>query len=296
MKTAYLTILALACSLTARADFSYTQTRKSASGMAGAAASAAGNQTSKHYMKGQKMKTDSGSTALIMDFEAQTITTINNDQKTYTVTKFADTAEVLKKAGADVSVDVKETGQRKTVNGFNASQVMMTMSMEGMQGAPPGTKMVMEMEMWISSDVPGAQESRAFFQKNGGRIPWASMGAGANPQMQKSMAEMQKKVAALGGVPVMQIVRMKMGGAGGDAQMQQMQGAMAQAMARMEEMKKQGGEQAKMAEQMMARMGGARGAGGGGGSLFEVTMESSGFSTASIPDSVFAIPDGYQKK
>src|SRR2546427_5605243 len=189
-------------------------------------------------MKGQKMKTDSGATALIMDFEAQTITTISNDQKTYTVTKFADTAQVLKKAGADVSVDVKETGQRKSVNGFNASQVMMTMSMEGMQGAPPGTKMVMEMEMWISSDVPGAQESRTFFQRNGERIPWASMGGGANPQMQKSMAEMQKKIAALGGVPVMQIVRMKMGGAGGDAQtqqMQQMQGAMAQAMARMEE-------------------------------------------------------------
>src|SRR5947199_177272 len=101
MKTAYVTIVALACSLTARADFSYTQTRKSASGMgmAGAAGGAAGNQTSKHYMKGQKMKTDSGATALIMDFEAQTITTINNDQKTYTVTKFADTAQVLKKAG-----------------------------------------------------------------------------------------------------------------------------------------------------------------------------------------------------
>jgi hypothetical protein len=46
----------------------------------------------------------------------------------------------------------------------------------------------------------------------------------------------------------------------------------------------------------MARMGAARGAPGGGGSLFEMTTESSDFSTNSIPDSIFAIPAGYTKK
>jgi hypothetical protein len=68
-------------------------------------------------------------------------------------------------------------------------------------------------------------------------------------------------------------------------------------MAQMEAMKKQGGPQAAAMEQAMARMGAARGAmGGGGGSLFEMTMESSGFSTSSVPDSVFEIPAGYTKK
>jgi hypothetical protein len=33
----------------------------------------------------------------------------------------------------------------------------------------------------------------------------------------------------------------------------------------------------------------------GGRSLFETTMESSDFSPSRIPDSVFAIPAGYQK-
>ena len=47
----------------------------------------------------------------------------------------------------------------------------------------------------------------------------------------------------------------------------------------------------------MARMqamqgGGAPGA--GSGSLMEMTMESTDFSTSSIPDSVFAIPAGYK--
>ena len=50
-------------------------------------------------------------------------------------------------------------------------------------------------------------------------------------------------------------------------------------------------QQAAMAEQMLARMGGAA----GGGSLFEVTMESSGFSTSAIPDSVFVVPGDYKK-
>jgi hypothetical protein len=223
------------------------------------------NATTKHYLKGQKMKMDMGNTAVVIDLDAQTFTNINNNDKTYTVTKFADLAKNVKDIGADIQVDVKETGQRKKINGFDASQVVMTMTMEGMQpGRASGMKMLMEMEMWLSADVPGASEAKAFFQKNADKLPWAAMGGG-NPQMQKSMAAMQKKIATLGGVTVLQIVRTKMGG--GDPQMQE-------AMARMQAMR-----------------GGAP-----GGALFEMTMESSDFSTAGIPESVFAIPAGYTKK
>jgi hypothetical protein len=288
MRTLRITLLALACSLAAHADFSYTQTRKSAGGMA-AGAMAGMDPTMKHFMKGQKMKVDMGKTATIMDFEAQTLTTINNDQKTYTVTSFADLGKTLKDTGADVQVDVKETGEKKMIGGFNCSQVIMIMSVDNPQMAGAGMKMQIEMEMWLSSDVPGASEARAFYQKNADKMAYATMAAG-NPQMQKSMATLQRKMAALGGVPVMQIMRTKMGGAGADAQTQKMQ----QAMAQLEAMKKAGGAQAQAAEQAMARMGGMRG--GSGGSLFEMTTESSGFSTASIPDSVFAIPAGYTKK
>jgi hypothetical protein len=181
MKTTRITILALACSLAAHADFSYTQTRKSTGGMA-AGAMQGQNPTTKHYLKGQKMKMDMGSTATIMDFEAQTLTSINNNDKTYTVTKFSDLGQALKDTGADVQIDVKETGQHKSINGFNCSQVVMTMTMEGMQQGPPGMKMTVEMEMWLSPDVPGASEARAFFQKNGDKFSYASM-AGGNPQM-----------------------------------------------------------------------------------------------------------------
>ncbi|HEY1493734.1 MAG TPA: hypothetical protein VGF49_04295, partial [Candidatus Solibacter sp.] len=205
--------------------------------------------------------------------------------KTYTVTPFGELGKAIQKSDLNAKIDLKETGQKKNINGFSASEVVMTIAMEGGAAAAQGMKMQMEMDMWLSSDVPGAAELRAFYQKNGERFPWAAMGGAANSNMQNAIAEMQKKIANLGGVPVLQITRMKA------AANPQMSAQMEQARTKIEEMKKQGGQQAAMADQMLSRMGG----GAGGGSLFEVTMESSGFSTSAIPDSVFAVPADYKK-
>ena len=106
--------------------------------------------------------------------------------------------------------------------------------------------------------------------------------------MRQSLAELQRKMAGMKGVPVLQIVKMKT--LGNEAQNEKMQQGMAQARARLEEMQKQGGPQAAAAAQALARMGGAS-----GGSMFEMTMESGNFSTSAIPDSAFAIPAGYKK-
>jgi hypothetical protein len=73
----------------------------------------------------------------------------------------------------------------------------------------------------------------------------------------------------------------------------QQQAQMAQMRAQMEAMQKQGGPQSAGAAQALARMN-AMSSGGGGGS--DMRMESSGFSGAPVPDSVFAIPAGYQQK
>jgi hypothetical protein len=73
----------------------------------------------------------------------------------------------------------------------------------------------------------------------------------------------------------------------GGAQTDKMQ----QARAQLEAMIQQGGPGADAARQALARMPKA----GAGGALFEVAMESSDFSTSSIPDSAFAVPAGFQK-
>jgi hypothetical protein len=286
MKTTRMLILSLAAGFAAHADFSYTSTQKNSQGMMGGAAAAP--QVTKYYFKGSRMMSASGDTAHIMDFGAQTMTTINKAAKTYSVMKMGD----MMPAGANISpqIDIKETGQKKTINGFNCSQVMMTMSMDSPMPGPPGMTMQVETEMWISADVPGWQNIRTFYEKNGNSF--AAMGGG-NAGMQKAMAEMEKKMASMNGIAVQRITRVKSGGGGANAaQMAQANAGMAQARARLEAMIQQGGPQADAARQALARMPGG-GGGGAGAPLFEITAESSDFSSADVPDSVFAIPAGF---
>src|SRR5258708_306386 len=297
MKTVSLVVLTLAAGLTARADFSYSTTMKMSGGMM-SGMGGMNDRATQHFFKGNKMKMDIGDTAIILDFECQTMTNIDNKKKTYTVMSFNDLGsmtEGLKKSGAEITVDVKETGQRKTINGYNANEVIMSMDIDNPQARQAGMKMRMEMDMWISPDVHGAGELREFYQRNAARFPWGAMGGGGGrggQGMQNGMAELQRKMAAMNGVPVLQVVRMK--SAGNEAQMAQAQQGMAKACAQFEEMKAKGGQQAAMADQMMARMN-CKSGGGGSGALFEATTESSGFSTNAIPASTFAIPAEYKQ-
>jgi hypothetical protein len=298
MKTAVIgTIALLSVTLAARADFSYTTSSKVTGGSMGAMAGSAGNAQDKLYFKGQKMKTESADVATIIDFEAQTLTTINHRTKTVTVKKLSEITTGPN--DASVTVDVKETGQRKTINGYDAKELVMTMEMS-MPQAPQMGKMQMEMQLWLSSDVPGLGEMREFYRKNMERFPWSTMG-GANPQMVQAMAQMRRKMAEMNGVQVETVMKVKpAGGAGAPAmpQMPQMTAEQqAQMQAAMARLKQQGGPAADAAAQAMARMGnmGRGPASGASNSLMEITTDSSEFSTAPIPDSVFAIPAGYQK-
>jgi hypothetical protein len=280
MQIARFLILVLAAGAAARADFSYTNTHKSGAG----AMAASGDQVSKVYLKGQKMMTETGSTSMLMDFEAQTVTSINKTQRTYSVRPFGQLGQAAQD-GPELQVDFKQTGQHKVVNGFDATQGLMTVQVD-MPQAKSGMKMQMELELWVSPEVPGARELHEFYERNMTRFPWASMGAGGNPSMQRAMAEIQKRMATMNGVPVLEVIRIKSAG-GNPAQAAQM----AQARERLEAMAQQGGPQGDAARQALARMGGAL----GGGALSETTIEASGFSTNAIPDSVFSIPAGFQK-
>jgi hypothetical protein len=225
------------------------------------------------------MAIESKQATMVFDFAAQTITTIRPDRKTYSVMKFSDIGKALGQNKTEVKVDVKETGQHRTVNGFNAKEVLTTLEMTMQQGTG---KMEMEVSTWVSPDVPGAAERKAFYERNSEGMFYSAMAnSSGNSSLARGILEIQHKVVSMGGFPVEQIVRMK-NAAAADPRV-------AEARKRMEEMKAKGGAQAAMAEKMAASMGGA--AGGG----FEVTMDYSDFSTASIPDSVFAIPAGFKQ-
>jgi hypothetical protein len=286
----------------ALADFSYSSTSKTGGAMAAMMPNAP--TVSHYYYKGQKMKVETPNATIIMDLDAGTITTLNTSAKTYTVRNMD---EAMNPGGKvpDVTIDVRETGQKKTVNGYMASELVMTMEVD-----PPREgmgKMQMEMDMWISPDVPGAGELRDFNKKNAEKFPWSAMAGGANPSMAKAVATMQRKMAQLNGVTVQSVMRMKSpGGApgmppGGMPQMSaaqgaQMQAGMAQARARLEAMIAQGGPGADAAKQALARMGGGVPTPApSSAAMIEITTDASDFSGGSVPDSVFAIPADYHK-
>jgi hypothetical protein len=298
--TIALLALTLAAGVTASADFSYTNTMKATGGSMAAMAGTAADRTSKYYFKGQKIMTTTGDVSIIIDFGAQTVTTVNTGQKTYTVKKFSEVA-AGPGANLDMTVDVKDTGQTKVINGMNATEALITMDMDMEMGrGAPAMKMQMEMHLWISPDVPGSSEVRAFYEKNMANFPWTAMAGGmGNPSVTKAMAQMQQVMAKLKGMPVEEVIKIKSAGGAGapqvampqmpqltPAQQAQMQAAMS---------KMSPAQQAQM-QAMMGGMGrGGAPAAGGSGSLLEMTGDASGFSSASVPDSVFAIPDGFKQ-
>jgi len=298
--TIALLALTLAAGLTASADFSYTNTMKTTGGSMAAMAGTAADRTSKYYFKGQKIMTTTGDVSTIIDFGAQTVTTINTAQKTYTLKKFSDVAAGTA-ANMDMTVDVKDTGQTKVINGMNATEALITMDMdmELGRGAPP-MKMQMEMHLWISPDVPGSSEVRAFYEKNMANFPWTAMAGGmGNPSVTKAMAQMQQAMAKLKGMPVEEVIKIKSAGGAGAPQMampQMPQMTPAQQQQMQAAMSKMTPAQQQQMQAMMGGMGrGATPAAGGSGSLMEMTGTANGFSSASVPDSVFAIPDGFKQ-
>jgi hypothetical protein len=294
-----------AIALAARADFSYTMTQKTSGGSMAAMAGTAADRTTKYYLKGQKMATSSTDGGTIIDFDAQKVTTFNSAQKSCSVKKFSDIAGA-DASNTEITVDVKETGQKKTINGFNAMETVIGMNMDMDAGRGPSMKVRIELDMWTSPDVPGASELKAFYQKNAANFPWKALAAGGNASIDRAMGQIQRKMAEMNGVVVEQIIRVSppAGSQMAMPQMPQMSSAQAAqmqaAMAKMQEMAKQGGAQGAAAQQAMARMGGMAGGAAAGapagatGSLIEITVDGSGFSTTSVPDTAFAIPDGYK--
>lgn len=276
MKSAHLTMLVLAAGLTARADFSFTMTQKSGPG---------NGQVVKYAVKGQKEMEARGGITSIKDFDAQTVTTIDHGARTYKVVRFSDLGS--KAAMTDVQVNVESTGQKKTINGYNASQVLLTMQVDVPQAQQPGAKAQVAVEIWVSRDVPGSQDLLAFYKRNAAN--WPVAGAVGSSSMQQAISKLQQQFAQLDGVPVMEVIRMQMGAAGPNAaQAQQMDAARA----KLEALANGGGPGAAGAQQALARMNAMT---GGSGSLFDITLEAGNFSSAPVPDSTFAIPAGYQK-
>lgn len=293
-------------------------------------------------VKGNRMVMNHGKSATIYDLDKETITEVNFEKKEYSVTTFAEMKAFLDKTimkggttETAVEIDVKETGKEEVVAGMKAREFLMTMKVEATD-PQTGKKSEMQMEMsnWLATKLPGYEEISDFYLRMGEKMDMRSMFGGMGQAgMGKGMAEAAKKMAAMDGIPVLQIMRMI---PTDPEQMKQMEAAQASQPQQPMPSAGQAAEQAAgqaAASAVAGRMGrlgglGSAGLGGLGGmrkkkqeapapepvaaapatpeamgvkgsftsevSMMEMTIESKNHSNSSVDDGMFAVPGGFK--
>jgi len=335
--TSTLALALLACG-GLRADFTYEETSKITGGaivgmmkFAGAfskdARRANEPTNSTVSIKGNRMVRKTQFTQSITDLDAETITTINFDKKTYSTMTFAqmkqamdDAMKQMEKSKDDASnmkfdVKVKETGQSKSINGVQAHEMIMTMTMEGTDqksGAKGG--MDITTDSWIAPKVAGYEEVRAFYRRMAEKLNWVP-GAGGmmnRPDIARGMSELYKEGAKLDGVPVLQIVRMggSMEGMPQDSDRRDAPRQSASSSSSAPPPTSVGGaigsalggrfglggrKKKEQPQEQPADSSSSSGSNSAAGSLLEMTIELTSYSSAPVDSGLFAIPAGYKQ-
>jgi len=190
-------------------------------------------------VQGNLMLTKSEHTRTIVNLDAETITNINDREKTFTVMTFDDLRAMMQQGhtgassegaseendepDAHVKMDfsLDRTGVWETINGYNAERVILTLfgdveAAEGSDAQAMEGQFVLAMETWMSTEVPGYQEvqdfeqryaekmGEALFQNSGdeGLTNALSTIIGNDPRLKASMERAQQEAAGLEGMTV----------------------------------------------------------------------------------------------
>lgn len=326
-----LATLLLAGAACMTADFSYQETAKITGGlMAGAMKVAAvfSKQArepirSTIYLKGNRMGTLSSAHGHIIDLDQETITEIDFDKKTYSVTTFAEIADTLRQAQAGAAPDrskqsdvtvkasARATGQTKTISGLPAREVIITVEMEGTDESTGqrGVFLTVTSDMWLA-DVPGYQEVTAFYQRMAQKLAWMPSMQAMGPQsanLSRGMAELYKEASKLNGLAVYQTIKMGMPAQASEASQRRRE---ARPTAQQpEEQPSVGGALGRLGGLgRLGRLGRKKEAepprttepatpepADTSGALMEMVTEASGFSTAPVDPTRLAVPAGFKQ-
>ncbi len=170
----------------------------------------------------------------MIDLDAETITEINFQKKTYYVMTFAEMKQKMEQAmqqvssqksdaspsakgktdvSTDFKMDVKNTGQSRQIAGFDAKERILTISMDAtdqQSGNQGGMRVISD--MWIAPNVTGYEEIRAFHLRMAKKLSnWSpDMGGmfAARPDMARAMANAAKATSKIDGVPVLVLMKM----------------------------------------------------------------------------------------
>ena len=196
-------------------------------------------------VKGDRKATLNDSTGTIVDLAEEKIYDLDMKKKTYKVTTFAELRrrmeEAKKKAEQDaqkeqakekekaaepapkesnveIDFDVKNTGQKKAVNGFDAHQVVMTITVrEKGKTLEENGGLVLTADSWMALPKIAAMKEVTDFDMRYAQKLYGPMIAGASPQdmaaaaamypmMAPAIAKMRTEGVKLDGTPVMTVL------------------------------------------------------------------------------------------
>jgi hypothetical protein len=220
---------------------------------------------------------------------------------------------------------VRKTGAVKQVSGLDTNEAILTLMMNATdtQTAEKGS-MGITNDMWLAPEVPGYDEMREFSKGMAEKMGEVFSGSGLNlnrmlaghPGANEALSDLGKEMRQIQGVPVLQVMRM-----GTTTNGQPLPAASeAPLPSNSDPQTPSAGDVAQQgaASVIASHLGGFGGLGGFGHKkqasapadqtpqngqpaqptssvLLELTTESSNFSTASVDESLFHVPDGYKQ-
>ena len=190
-------------------------------------------------VKGDRKRTITDDRSQIIDLAEEKIYDIDTRDKSYRVITFAQLRQQMEEArkkmaaeqqkqgaapttkpGTEVDIDfnLSETGQRRTISGFAAREVLMTITVrEKGKTLEQSGGMVLTSNIWLAPAVAGMSEVAAFDRRYAEKLASSMMldaqqmaaAAAMYPQMQQAMARMQAENVKMDGTPVMTVVKME---------------------------------------------------------------------------------------
>jgi len=206
---AFATVLSLTFSATAVADVRVEQrTQMKLEGMLGSMMGMFAGDLARDGLVtdvvviGDRKATTSDDTRQIVDLAEQRIYDVNLDDKTYTVTTFTELRERMEEArrraeeamaeqreqqdqdapageqpNVEIDFDVRESGQRQEINGFDSREVITTITVRQRdQTLEDAGGLVMTVNAWMTDDVPALAEVNEFDRRYAEALAGAMLG------------------------------------------------------------------------------------------------------------------------
>ncbi|HWF86536.1 MAG TPA: hypothetical protein VG222_16875 [Vicinamibacterales bacterium] len=202
--------------------------------------------TSTVAVKGDRKATLNDTTGQIIDLGEEKVYDLDIKKKTFKVTTFAELRrqmeEAKKKAEeqaqkepaqektekpskeeqqpqVDVDFDIKDTGQTKTINGFETHESIMTITVrEKGKTLEEGGGMVLTSDMWLGPKIPAMKEIADFDMRYAQKL-YGTMIAGVSadqmaqamamyPNMKPALGKMSAEGSKLNGAPIQTVTTM----------------------------------------------------------------------------------------